>query len=209
MPESVTDRPTRSHEYIFLLSKSAKYYFDQEAVKEAGVEYEIERRKKEIAKGLNTKHLIRIAPGQTPQSESGAIKDLRHRQELIIQGTRNIRSVWTPKQDSTGKNTYTGFNKRWKDNSIEGRQLRSIWTITTKPFKEAHFATFPPELPERCIKAGCPVGGVVLDPFFGAGTTGMVARELGRDFIGIELNQKYCEMAERRISQVAYQMEIA
>ena len=89
-----------------------------------------------------------------------------------------------------------------------GRNVRSVWMITTKPFKEAHFATFPPELPERCIKAGCPVGGTVLDPFFGAGTVGVVAKQLGRDFIGIELNPKYREMAERRIAAVAYQMEI-
>ena len=92
--------------------------------------------------------------------------------------------------------------------TIKGANLRSVWTITTKPFREAHFATFPPEIPERCIKAGCPIGGVVLDPFFGAGTTGMVAKQLGRDFIGIELNQKYCEMAERRIAKEGYQMEI-
>ena len=79
------------------------------------------------------------------------------------------------------------------------RNLRSVWAIATRPFPEAHFATFPPEIPERCIKAGCPKGGVVLDPFFGAGTTGLVAARLGREFIGIELNADYCEMAERRI----------
>ena len=87
----------------------------------------------------------------------------------------------------------------------DNRNRRSVWTIATKPFKEAHFATFPPEIPELCIKAGCPIGGVILDCFFGAGTTGMVAKRLGRDFIGIELNPKYCEMAERRIAQVEYQ----
>jgi site-specific DNA-methyltransferase (adenine-specific) len=79
------------------------------------------------------------------------------------------------------------------------RNKRSVWTIATKPFPEAHFATFPPEIPDLCIKAGCPKGGVVLDPFFGAGTTGLVALRLGREFIGIELNEKYCEMARKRI----------
>ena len=88
------------------------------------------------------------------------------------------------------------------------RNLRSVWTITTQPFKGAHFATFPPDLVEPMIKAGCPIGGIVLDPFFGAGTTGLVAKRLGRDFIGIELNQKYCEMAERRIAQEGYQAEL-
>jgi site-specific DNA-methyltransferase (adenine-specific) len=79
------------------------------------------------------------------------------------------------------------------------RNKRSVWTIATKPFPEAHFATFPPEIPELCIKAGCPKGGTVLDPFFGAGTTGLVAMRLGREFIGIELNPAYCEMAKKRI----------
>ena len=81
----------------------------------------------------------------------------------------------------------------------ESRNKRSVWTITTKGFSEAHFATFPPELPEICIKAGCPPGGTVLDPFFGAGTTGLVADRLGRDCIGIELNPAYADMARRRI----------
>jgi len=95
MPESVTDRPTKAHEYIFLLTKSSKYYYDHEAIKEDGVDYEIERRKKELAKGLNTKHIISSdgKTGQQPQSEGGAVKNLKHRQELIIKGKRNKRSV--------------------------------------------------------------------------------------------------------------------
>ena len=80
-----------------------------------------------------------------------------------------------------------------------GRNLRSVWTITTQPFSEAHFATFPTALVEPCIKAGTTTGDLVLDPFAGSGTTGVVALRLGRRFIGIELNQEYCEMAERRI----------
>src|SRR5690606_28554727 len=80
-----------------------------------------------------------------------------------------------------------------------GRNIRDVWTIATRPYSEAHFATFPPDLPERCIKAGCPEGGTVLDPFFGAGTTGLVADRLGRDCIGIELNPEYAALAQRRI----------
>ena len=79
------------------------------------------------------------------------------------------------------------------------RNKRSVWTITTHPYKEAHFATFPPDLIIPCILAGCPEGGTVLDPFFGAGTTGLVASRLNREYIGIELNGEYVEMAKRRI----------
>jgi len=159
MPESVKDRPTRSHEYIFLLSKNVKYYFDQEAVKEGGT-------------------------GRTA-------------------GNKSMKGA-----GKKGFEIRDGFVKV-ADVEWHNRNIRSVWTITTKPFKEAHFATFPPELPERCIKAGCPVGGVVLDPFFGAGTVGVVAKQLGRDFIGIDLKDEYCKMAERRIAGVAYQMPLA
>lgn len=79
------------------------------------------------------------------------------------------------------------------------RNKRSVWTITTQPYKEAHFATFPPELPKQCILAGSPVGGLVLDPFSGAGTTALVAMQLGRHYVGIDLNPEYCKLAEKRI----------
>lgn len=81
----------------------------------------------------------------------------------------------------------------------DGRNIRTVWPIATQPFSGAHFATMPPALAERCIKAGCPVGGIVLDPFAGAGTTGLVADRLGRNFVGVELNAEYAEMARRRI----------
>jgi DNA modification methylase len=104
-------------------------------------------------------------------------------------------------KDKQGQSCATKASPNNRTDEIKNtdRNLRSVWTITTKPFPEAHFATFPPEIPERCIKAGCPKGGVVLDPFFGAGTTGLVAMRLGREFIGIELNADYCKMAGRRI----------
>jgi DNA modification methylase len=153
MPESVTDRCTKSHEYIFLLAKSAKYYYNAEAIKE------------------------------------------------ISQDPTNYRPA---KRGFEGKyKGKAGYSFRL---TKQDRNHHSVWTITTKPFREAHFATFPPDLVEPMIKAGCPVGGIVLDPFFGAGTTGMVAKQLGREFIGIELNPKYCEIAEKRIVQVGYQL---
>jgi DNA modification methylase len=158
MPESVRDRCTKAHEYIFLLTKSAKYYYNAEAVKEPNVAGSLEH------------HLKYNAPDK--------------------------RNGW-PYAQKDKRYSAGGLSNRFKD--CGGRNLRSVWTITTKPFREAHFATFPPEIPELCIKAGCPKGGVVLDPFFGAGTTGLVAMRLGREFIGMELNEKYCEMARKRI----------
>jgi DNA modification methylase len=156
MPESVTDRCTKAHEYIFMLTKSARYWYDAEAVKEP-----------------NT-------PGTIHRLKSGG--------PVMPIGSG-------PKQSQLGNNH--GGPEFIITSGLANR--RSVWTIATRPYAEAHFATFPPEIPERCIKAGCPKGGKVIDPFFGAGTTGLVALWLGREFIGIELNEKYCEMARKRI----------
>ena len=142
-----------SHEHIFLLAKSERYYFDQEAVKETAVTAAGTKG----AKGSIERHGTPGVPSRPP--------------EYAI---------------------YNGF-----------RNPRDVWTIQTRPYKEAHFATFPPELPERCIKAGCPEGGVVLDPFGGAGTTGLVADALGRNAVLIELNPAYADMARRRIDNAA------
>ena len=158
MPESVRDRCTKAHEYIFLLTKSAKYYYDSGAVKEAFAD---ERRGNPNGGGQYS-----VGSGR---NDSGVLK--------------------------TGK---------WnEDGSKSGRNLRSVWTITTKPYRGAHFATFPPEIPERCVKAGSKEGDIVLDPFAGAGTTVEVAKRLGRDYIGIELNEKYVkELIEPRLEAV-------
>jgi DNA modification methylase len=164
MPESVRDRPTKSHEYIFLLSKSPKYYYDSEAIKEDAVN----------------------GDPNPPRGSVGVINNPSN------QGIR--------KQDELGKRTYTGFNERYVP--LEKRNKRSVWTITTKPYKEAHFATFPPDLIEPCILAGCPEGGRVLDPFFGSGTTGQVAMKNNRNFTGIELNPEYIEIAKKRLQHV-------
>ena len=147
MPESVRDRCTKAHEYIFMLTKSARYWYDAEAIKEP-----------------NT-------PGTIHRLKSGG--------PVMPIGSG-------PKQSQLGNNH--GGPEFIITSGLANR--RSVWTITTKPYAEAHFATFPPEIPELCIKAGCPKDGVVLDPFFGAGTTGLVAMRLGRDFIGIELKDR-------------------
>lgn len=150
-PESVTDRCVRAHEYLFLLSRSAKYYFDYRIIRTP-------------AKG-QTEHdrISRVSP-----KVSGS---------PLISGFREQRGPYL-------------FANR-----------RSVWSITTKTFKGAHSAVFPPELPELCIQAGSRVGDIILDPFMGAGTTALVATRLGRQFIGFELNAEYIEIAYRRLSR--------
>lgn len=148
MPESVRDRPTKAHEYVFLLSKQPRYFWDADAVKEDAV------------------------------SDHGSGNGFKRPARLRYDGR--------------------GSDDQWAIQSH--RNVRTVWTIATKPFKEAHFATFPPELAERCIKAGSKEGDTVLDPFGGAGTTGLVADRLGRNAVLIELNSDYADMARRRIT---------
>jgi DNA modification methylase len=183
MPESVTDRPTRAHEYIFLLSKSARYYYDAEAIKEPALELE---------KRLN---------GSNFWNQTGGTKDTHT-------GNRSHRKVLENLKRSSDKQRghsrrHDGFNGQWDQMSREEqcggmRNKRDVWTVSPAQYSEAHFATFPPDLIKPCILAGCRVGGTVLDPFFGSGTTGFVALELGRKCIGIELNPDYIELAKER-----------
>lgn len=147
MPESVKDRCTKAHEYIFLLSKSPRYYFDNESIK------------------------------------------VESKQDW---GTRD-RSNGKYHKEGSGLQPHSGLEK-----SYTMANKRSVWTVTTKPFKGAHFATFPPDLILPCILAGCPENGVVLDPFNGAGTTGVVAQQHKRSFLGVELNSEYCRVAVER-----------
>lgn len=157
MPESVRDRCTKAHEQIFLLSKSPRYYFDSEAIKE-------------------------------PVAESSAA---RLAQPTLAQQAGSARVP--------GK---TNGNMKAVGNG-ETRNKRSVWTVTTKPFKGAHFATFPPDLIEPCILAGCPVGGTVLDPFGGSGTTAGVALKHGRQSVLCELNPEYAAMIPARVATIA------
>jgi len=161
MPESVTDRPTKSHEYVFLLAKSERYFYDHEAIKEPEV--------------------MKPQRRLTPKRENEDTKFQK-----------------MPAHQPPGHPPHRGL-----EGSVGGgyRNKRSVWTISTAPFPEAHFATFPPELPELCIKAGCPKGGTVLDPFSGAGTTAMVADGLGREAIGIERSAGYAEMTRKRVDE--------
>lgn len=154
MPESVKDRPTKTHEYIFLFSKSPCYYYDHEAIKE-------------------------------PAKPDDSVRD----------------------RDKTKLNNTPGRRKMGglKVNNYKMRNKRSVWTVSTKPYKGAHFATFPPDLIKPCILAGCPENGIVLDCFGGSGTVGQVAKETGRDFILIELNPEYKPLIDSRINKAHYQ----
>lgn len=173
MPESVQDRPTRSHEYLFLLSKSERYYYDHEAVKEPAHGAADAPRNRWDTKDY-------AVPGQKPQKRIGRVSK-----------SRTVR----PGVDTRGGGQGNG-EISWQQDT---RNRRSVWTIPTRPFPGAHFATFPPALVEPCILAGCPMGGTVLDPFFGSGTVGVVAQTYRRKWIGIELNTDYCALAARRV----------
>jgi DNA modification methylase len=168
MPESVTDRCTKAHEYIFMLTKSERYHYDAEAIAEPA-----------IYSGLANQD---DSGFKYPRSFNGKHKDgYRTADRDVGIGSKARPSKAVPNAPATTRNK------------------RSVWEVATRPFSEAHFATFPPDLIVPCIKAGCPVGGTVLDPFGGAGTTGLVADRLQRNAILIELNPEYAAMARKRI----------
>lgn len=165
MPEGVKDRCVKSHEYIFLLTKSAKYFFDYQSIQEMA-QYD---GRKDTTKKSSKKYTVKYMP------DKYGFKSPHNRQ----------RERWP----SRGRN------------GILMRNRRSVWTVPTQPFPEAHFATFPEKLVEPCLLAGCPEGGIVLDPFIGSGTTAVVACRYGRHYLGIEVNSEYVKIAERRISK--------
>ena len=157
MPESVKDRCTKAHEYVFLLTKSARYYFNHNAMLE-------------------------------PAKYDGRAK--------------NAYNGSTKYANMTAQGIHKG-GKRWANNigGVPARNKRSVWTVPTRGFKGSHFATFPPDLIRTCIEACCPPDGVVLDPFMGAGTTALVTKELGRNYVGIELNEEYVKLARERLGE--------
>ena len=181
MPESVQDRCTKSHEHLFLLSKSDRYWWNAEAIQEP------------VSGGAHARRSMKKPDGWNTASGAHGNFHPAGREKGKAAGV-------TPKsaKPRSGIKANESFHAAVCD-LVETRNKRSVWTIATQPYSDAHFATFPEELPETCIKAGCPVGGTVLDPFGGAGTTGLVADKLGRHAILIELNPEYAAMAERRI----------
>jgi len=183
MPESIRDRCTKAHEYVFLLTKSATYYFDHEAMLEPA-KYD----------------------GRTNMTHGGSAKYLNNAAGIKTQGAfKGKHERWPnklPVRGHVSKEGLTGLPEQHHGGSISlrpARNKRSVWTVPTKAFRGAHFATFPPDLIRTCIEAGCPVDGIVMDPFMGAGTTAVVAQELGRRYVGVELNADYVRIAEERV----------
>lgn len=167
MPESVTDRCSRSYEHVFQLSKSKRYYFDRAAIAEPIAPSTLVRMRS--GRGGSNKYAERV-PGQT------------------------LQAINRPRKAGVSE-----------EEMPTHRNKRDVWHINTSSYSGAHFATFPPQLAETCILAGCPVGGVVLDPFFGSGTTGLAAKRNGRHYIGVEINPAFCQLAEERIAAEARQ----
>lgn len=186
MPESVTDRCTKSHEYIFLLSKSQRYYYDYDAIKEPMKQSSISRLNQDVESQNGSDRV----PGKT----NGAMKAVG----MYVGGKKhkNMQDKGQPVHSFHATRNNNG--QEWQ-NADGKANKRSVWTVNTKPYKEAHFATYPAELIVPCIKAGCPEGGVVYDPFGGSGTTGEVAIRLGRKFILSEINPDYVKISNKRL----------
>jgi len=171
MPESVTDRLSNRHEHLFMLTKSRRYWFDLDPIREPAV-----------------------------TERASALNWARDSKEADVPGQ-------SMRQHRSGREAYTGTNvrvtgERHRSQSEGGRNPGDVWTIPTQPFAEAHFATFPVAIPERCIQAGCKPGGTVLDPFSGSGTTGLAASRHGRRYVGIDLNRDYLDLSLRtRLAQ--------
>jgi DNA modification methylase len=211
MPESATDRCTTAHSYVFLLSKSARYHFDAEAIGEEfspntnsrgkgiGVKMAREERSGTATAGRNNASFGRATQGdlaphltRVPQTET-----LDGSEGEAPRGPDGRRATHVKQGDNSLQHR---DGDRWPN---EQRHPRSVWTIPTQGYNEAHFATWPEAFVERIVKAGCPEGGTVLDPFMGSGTTALVARRLGRKSIGIELNPEYAQLAARRLQQLS------
>lgn len=185
MPESVRDRCTKAHEYLFLLSKGPRYHFDQDGIREsAASSWDPDNCK---------------APDGWDTGEGGHGAFHRNGRQAGSSGNK-ARKPGTARGCPEGTGSNVCGSVPWEGTR---RNKRSVWEVATQPFSEAHFATYPPALIEPCILAGCPKGGTVLDPFFGAGTTGLVADRLQRGCVGIELNPEYAELARKRISDDA------
>ncbi|MBP9756555.1 MAG: site-specific DNA-methyltransferase, partial [Phenylobacterium sp.] len=181
MPESVTDRCTKAHEYLFLLTKSARYFWDVTAMQEAGI--------KGAAGSL-------FYAGKTADHQLGRASTKPRKQN-------STNDSFVP-----GASEHSGLHRIGSDREPETRNRRSVWSIASQPYAGAHFAVMPQKLVEPCILAGCPVGGTVLDPFNGAATVGIVALEHGRQYLGIELNPEYVRLSVGRLTDATRQGQL-
>ncbi len=192
MPESVTDRPTRSHEYLFLLSKSKTYYYDHEAIKEPCL-YDVNGSGTASRKSRSDESLKSHPEGLRAGIRAGGFKD------ASLMGGKH-----SDKQRGHSRR-HDGFNDRWdamgkSEQCVGMRNKRDVWTVAPANYPGAHFATYPPALITPCVLAGSKAGDVVLDIFSGSGTTGEVAIANGRKFLGIELNSEYLPLIKERIN---------
>ncbi|AXO88406.1 site-specific DNA-methyltransferase [Pseudomonas parafulva] len=184
MPESIKDRCTKAHEYLFLLSKGPRYYFDQDAIREPATASTLTRWNQDIA--------AQAGSDRVPGKNNGTMKAV---------GRSKRNSFARDTKYSGGEHGQTGQHRSGRTyiNYDETRNKRSVWTVATANFKGAHFATFPPDLIRPCVLAGAPRGGLVLDPFGGAGTTALVAMQEGRQSVICELNPEYAALGRQRI----------
>lgn len=179
MPESVKDRCTKSHEYIFLLSKNKQYYFDADSIREPAVGFD----------------------NSAPAGSAGTLRPNSRRRKGNAKTFRGGGAY-------TGSRAYQNDRRVVRDshgnaeNSTGLRNKRDVWIVPTRGYSGVHYATFPIDLIEPCVIAGSPFGGTVIDPFVGSGTTGIVAIANGRNFVGIDINAEYCEMSRERIKKV-------
>ncbi len=177
MPEAVTDRPTSSHEHVFLLSKAAEYFYDAKAIREP-----VSGGAKPRGGGVNPKAAGSRSAGKKTVPKMDTSSDRR-----VV----GFNQRWETKQNASFSAAVSGI--------VEFRNCRDVWTIPSQPYRGAHFAVFPEALPQRCILAGSKPGDLVLDPFTGSGTTGAVALKEGRRFVGCEINPEYRELALARM----------
>ena len=210
MPESVTDRCTKAHEYLFLLSKSERYFWDYAAMQERACAADIgamDGGAQRLRDGSNANdgRNFRVPGNVNPPKGQRAYEmgDESHRTKaglLAYSFKRKTQTTPPPRQPDQHR------EDREDVHYVGTRNRRSVWTVATTPYSGAHFATFPPALIEPCILAGSRPGDTVLDPFFGSGTTGQVAQRLGRQWIGCELNPAYVELQERRTAQIGMEL---
>ncbi|MEM9149121.1 MAG: site-specific DNA-methyltransferase [Cyanobacteria bacterium P01_F01_bin.3] len=209
MPESVKDRCTKAHEYVFLFSKSERYYYDYQSVKERAIaaspsEFDGGAQRNADGSKVNEGHNFSEPTSYRGSSfTQGKTFENQNRTASLKPRTSRNKTHKHVKAYQSGDDSarLKGGLLKISDTFYETRNKRSVWSVATRPCSEAHFAVYPAELIEPCILAGAPIDGKVLDPFGGAGTTGMACKRHRRNYTLIELSKKHCQIAQKRISQ--------